>query len=101
MLFEATGHRVAVAETVAQAVSMVLDTRPDLVLLDLTLPDGDGFQVAQRVADADVRPVMVALTGHDDPAIAARCEALGFAGVFVKPVPARELIAKTKEWLGR
>jgi len=100
VLFEATGHRVAVAATVADAVSMVTETNPDLVLLDLTLPDGDGFDVVRRLDDAAIRrPPMVAVTGHDDPAIAVRCNELGLLGVLVKPVPPRELIAKAKGWL--
>ena len=100
MLFEATGHRVAVASTVADAVSMVTETSPDLVLLDLTLPDGEGFDVVQRLDDAAIRrPPIVAVTGHDDPAIVVRCNELGLLGVLVKPVPPKELIAKAKGWL--
>ena len=100
VLFEATGHRVQVAATVSEAVSMVTETRPDLVLLDLTLPDGEGFDVIQQLDDADVpRPPMVAVTGHDDPSIFVRCSDLGLLGVLVKPVPPRELIAKAKGWL--
>jgi len=100
VLFEATGHRVQVASTVSEAVSMVTETRPDLVLLDLTLPDGEGFDVVQRIDALGMpRPPMVAVTGHDDPAIAIRCNELGLLGVLVKPVPPRELIAKAKGWL--
>jgi DNA-binding response OmpR family regulator len=100
VLFEATGHRVTVAATVSEAVRVIRDTHPDLVLLDLTLPDGDGFDVVQGVDDAGVqRPPFAAVTGHDDPAIVARCKELGMVAVLVKPVPPRELIAKAKGWL--
>src|SRR5689334_9993015 len=40
VLFETTGHRVTVAATVSEAVRVIRETHPDLVLLDLTLPDG-------------------------------------------------------------
>jgi len=100
VLFDATGHRVAVAATVAEAVSLIVETHPDLVLLDLTLPDGDGFQVVESVDGSGTqRPIFVALTGHDEPEISARCTATGMAAVLVKPVPPRELIAKTRQWL--
>ena len=79
---------------------MIAETHPDLVLLDLTLPDGDGFDVVEKVgATVGHRPIFVALTGHDEPEVAARCTAAGMSGLLVKPVPPRELIAKTRQWL--
>jgi CheY-like chemotaxis protein len=41
----------------------------------------------------------VALTGHDDPVLTARCRAAGCRDVLLKPVPARELLARTADWL--
>ena len=100
VLFEATGHRVAVARTVAEATATIEDSHPDLVLLDLTLPDGDGFGVLRRLeTKSGPKPVVVALTGHDDPAIAERCATLGCADVLVKPVSPRTLLADTGKWL--
>lgn len=100
VLFEATGHRVAVAGTVAEATATIEASHPDLVLLDLTLPDGDGFGVLRRLGEqTGKKPVVVALTGHDDPAIAERCTALGCTDVLVKPVSPRKLLADTGKWL--
>ena len=100
VLFEATGHRVEVAPTVAEAVAAIVGTHPDLVLLDLTLPDGDGFDVVEQVfASGCPRPPIVAVTGHDDPTLMEKCTSLGFTSVVVKPVQPRELIAQAKEWL--
>jgi two-component system, NtrC family, nitrogen regulation response regulator NtrX len=101
VLFEATGHRVAVARTVAEATATIESSHPDLVLLDLTLPDGDGFGVLRRLGEhPGKKPVVVALTGHDDPDIAQRCASLGCADVLVKPVSPRKLLADTSKWLG-
>lgn len=70
------------------------------MLLDLTLPDGDGFAVLRGVGEMDgARPVVVVFTGHDDPALAERCRALGCRDVLVKPVPPRELLRKVGGWL--
>ena len=44
--------------------------------------------------------VAVALTGRDEPEVVARCRAMGCADVLLKPVPARQLLARAKEWLG-
>src|SRR5207237_1171652 len=48
ILFEETGRRVTVAHSVAEAVHAGANDPPDLLLLDLTLPDGDGLEVAAR-----------------------------------------------------
>jgi DNA-binding response OmpR family regulator len=69
-----------------------------LVLLDLTLPDGSGLDLVQPLLAAGCKTI-VALTGHDDPETRARCLAAGCADVFVKPVPARELVARSAAWL--
>jgi DNA-binding response OmpR family regulator len=93
MLLEAGGHQVRVAITVGDAIRACDDQPVDLMLLDLTLPDGEGLEVLARAA---VPPaVTVALTGWDEPAIIARCRAAGCRDVLVKPVPARTLLALT------
>src|SRR5205814_10226633 len=67
VLFEETGRRVTVAHSVAEAVAAAEHDPPDLLLLDLTLPDGDGLEVVRALAKRGVRTkAIVALTGHDD-----------------------------------
>jgi CheY-like chemotaxis protein len=100
MLFEETGRRVTVAHSVAAAIAAGTADPPDLLLLDLSLPDGDGLEVAQRLREVGIHPkATVALTGSDDPASLGRCEAAGCTAVLVKPVPAAELLKRTAEWL--
>jgi len=101
ILFEETGRRVTVAHSVAEAVKAGESDPPDLLLLDLTLPDGDGLEVAQRLAKSGIKPkATVALTGRDDPESLKRCSDAGVTAVMVKPVPTRELLRKATEWLG-
>ena len=100
ILFEQTGRRVSIAGTVSDAISVASADRPDLMLVDLTLPDGDGFSILEELRRENRSPrVAVALTGHDDPDVAARCTALGCTDVLVKPVPTRELLRRAEEWL--
>jgi CheY-like chemotaxis protein len=100
ILFEETGRRVTVAHSVAEAIAKGASDPPDLLLLDLTLPDGDGLEVAKSLAKRGIEPkATVALTGRDDPASLERCSAAGITAVMVKPVPAKELLRKAKEWL--
>jgi CheY-like chemotaxis protein len=91
MLLESGGHDVRVVRTVADAIAACNERPIDLMLLDLTLPDGDGLEV---LAQATPPPnVTLALTGWDEPAIIERCRAAGCRDVLLKPVSARTLLA--------
>ena len=101
VLFEETGHRVTTTPSIVATVSAARAEPVDLLLLDLGLVDGDGLQVLTELRAAGAMPrVSVALTGRDEPEVAARCRELGCTDVLLKPVPARELIAKARGWLG-
>jgi DNA-binding response OmpR family regulator len=100
ILFEETGRRVSLASSVAEAVEACESERPDLMLLDVTLPDGDGLDVLAQLAGTESAPtVTVALTGHDDEETVLRCRAAGCREVLLKPVPVRELLRRANEWL--
>ena len=98
ILFEETGHRFHAAASVAEAVERFAADPADVLLLDLTLPDGDGLEVLSRLETRGVRPrAAVALTGRDDPATVARCRAAGCRDVLLKPVPIRDLLRRVGE----
>jgi len=101
VLFEETGHRVTTAPSIAATVAAASADPVDLLLLDLGLSDGDGLQVLAQLRMLDAMPrISVALTGREEPEIVARCREMGCADVLLKPVPARELLAKARGWLG-
>ena len=54
----------------ADAVRLIASLAPDLVFLDVQLPDFDGFEIVKRLPEA-IRPVVIYLTAHDDKAIHA------------------------------
>ncbi len=93
MLLQATGHRVSVAGSIAETLRVARAERPDLVLLDLTLPDGEGIEVIPELLVEEDPPIFVALTGHDAREVADRCRTAGCASVIVKPVTSKELLA--------
>ncbi len=93
ILLESSGYEVDVAETVSDAVKAGIALPPDVLLLDLTLPDADGLSVLAQLESNDVRPVLkLAMTGYDDSGTHMRCMAAGCDEVLIKPVPARELL---------
>ncbi|MEP6991940.1 MAG: response regulator [bacterium] len=101
VLFGETGHRVSTAGHVAQILDIIESDHVDLLLLDLGLADGDGFEVLDAIRTRSLTiGKIVALTGREEPEVLARCRDLGCAAVLLKPVPARELLRLAREWLG-
>ena len=101
LLLQATGHRVCVAGSVSEALNVARAERPDLVLLDLTLPDGDGLQVVRELLMEEQPPTFVALTGHDTADVSERCVAAGCVSVIVKPVTSAQLLATVDPLLAK
>jgi two-component system, sensor histidine kinase len=60
------GHEVDVAADGCEAITLALERRPEVVLLDLGLPDMKGTDVAQRIRAAGDPPTLIALTGSDE-----------------------------------
>ncbi|MFC7614093.1 response regulator transcription factor [Actinokineospora soli] len=87
----ARGHGVLHAATAAQARE--LRGEVDLLLLDLHLPDGDGFDVLRDLRRASAIPVLV-LTARDAERDIVRGLHLGADDYLVKPVRLRELLAR-------
>lgn len=98
ILLETAGARVSVAASITEALGFAHSDTPRLVLLDLTLPDGDGLSVIEPLRAAGTK-TFVALTGHDDAATRKRCLDAGCIDVVIKPPRARELVAKAVQWL--
>jgi signal transduction histidine kinase len=95
------GHKVKVAPTGLEGVTLVKETKPDIVLCDIGLPDIDGVEVCRRVvAEMEEPPVMVALTGWGAEGDRDRTRAAGFVHHVVKPVDLdklRDLLASAAD----
>lgn len=88
MLLELDGHRVAAAENGERGIELALGQPFSVALIDIGLPDLDGYQVAQRIraAPACARLILVALTGYGRPEDVRRAHEAGFDAHVVKPV---------------
>ena len=85
---EANGYVVARAADAASALTVVNREHPDLILLDLGLPAGDGYLVLERLRKIEALapiPVLI-VTGRSDADTRKRVAALGVAPVLTKPV---------------
>jgi DNA-binding NarL/FixJ family response regulator len=81
------------AATAPEAVTMAAGTRPDVVLLDITMPGESGMQAIGRIRQESRRTRVLVLTMHDDPAYARAALAAGGSGLIVKDAQSAELLA--------
>jgi two-component system, cell cycle response regulator DivK len=99
----ATGYRTLEATTGIEAVHLASEHTPDLVLMDIQLPDLDGVEALQRLR-ADERTATIpvlALTAQAMRGDRERFLAVGFDGYLSKPVDVRELLGTVREHCDR
>src|SRR5580698_10352516 len=97
------GHDVALASTAKDGLRQARERRPDLVLLDLMLPDGSGTDLCKALRqDATMRGVrVVMLTAKGEEIDRVLGFELGDDDYIVKPFSVRELILRVKALLRR
>ena len=78
------GHSVARAYTGADGIAAYQSMRPDLVLLDLRLPDMTGFDVYERIREH--APAVIVISGHGDVPLAVQAMQAGAENFLTKPV---------------
>jgi two-component system, OmpR family, KDP operon response regulator KdpE len=94
------GYRLLEAPTFAEAVSLVTTRSPELVLLDLGLPDGDGIDLARQVRGFSRVPIIViSARGREDDKVAALDA--GADDYLTKPFGTNELLARMRAALRR
>jgi len=93
------GFEVESAGTGAGAVARVRERRPDVVVLDVMLPDMDGFEVARRLDAEHARVPIVFLTARDAMADKLRGLTTGGGDYVTKPFSLEELIARLRNLL--
>ncbi len=96
----ATGYRTLEASTGAQAVALATEHAPDLVLMDIQLPDFDGVEALGRLR-ADERTAtlpVLALTAQAMEGDRERFLAAGFDGYVSKPVNVADFVATVRRY---
>lgn len=100
--FKANNYEVVSATDAYMATKMSRDENPDLIILDIGLPMGDGFLVMDRLKDilpASMIPIIM-LTGRDPEANKERALKAGAFAFFQKPADNDALLAAVRKALG-
>jgi two-component system cell cycle response regulator DivK len=95
------GHTVIIANDGAQGVAMAASERPDLVLMDLSLPVLDGWEASRRIKGASETSgiPIIALTAHAMPGDQEKALAAGCDDFDTKPVDLGRLLGKIRALL--
>jgi two-component system sensor histidine kinase/response regulator len=104
-ILQKQGHNVTVAGNGRQAVLLYQQHPYDLVLMDVQMPEVDGFQATKEIRQLQTRlgqriPI-VALTAHASPADRQKCLAAGMDEYLSKPIRAKELYEVIEKQTGR
>lgn len=94
MLLRKRGHEVESAPDGASGIEMVDRFRPNVVLLDVGMPQLNGFDACLKIRElaAGKKAVIIAVTGWAQYEVQQRADASGFDGILVKPVGVQEIL---------
>ena len=93
-LLRLRGHDVSVAGDGPTAIEMIVAERPDVALIDIGLPDMDGYEVARTIRRqlTDHKPRLIAMTGYGQASDRAAAFEAGFDAHIVKPASADKIL---------
>jgi two-component system alkaline phosphatase synthesis response regulator PhoP len=98
---QAAGYRVTLAESAARARQAWRSEAPKLALLDVGLPDGNGFALARELRTAAPQTAIIFLTAHGNPEERVRGLEIGADDYLTKPFHFRELLLRIQNCLKR
>jgi signal transduction histidine kinase/ActR/RegA family two-component response regulator len=95
LLLQLSGHDTRVAYSGPEALDIAAAFRPDVVLLDIGLPEMDGFEVARRLREREDsgRAILVAVTGYGQEEVRQRAKEVGFDNHLLKPLDLDALLS--------
>ena len=91
-LLTGAGYSVSTARGHQEFMEKLCDTKPDLILLDVHMPDCDGFSIAQRVARSQI-PIIF-MTAHDRPSYRQCAPIVGAEDYIAKPFDTDFLLSR-------
>jgi CheY-like chemotaxis protein/AraC-like DNA-binding protein len=91
------GYRLLSARDGTEAFRVLAGAEPQVVILDLGLPDIDGREILRRLTSATARLPVIVITGQQEPRAAVECMKLGALDYFTKPFTLDEITASVEK----
>jgi len=85
------GHTVVVARDAESALNLAAASKPTVAIIDIGLPDVDGFTLARRLREAYTSLPLIAVTGHETFGARQRAKEAGIGTYLLKPIDLAEL----------
>ncbi|MGA2160946.1 MAG: response regulator [Methanoregula sp.] len=92
-----SGFEVFLTENGRQGIERTEQLKPDLIITDLLMPDGDGFQVLEALRTKKLNIPAIILTSDIQKTTARRCRDLGACAVLNKPVNKEQIISAVRD----
>ncbi|MBI5354439.1 MAG: response regulator [Chloroflexi bacterium] len=96
MLLKTHGFEVITANTGVEGIELAKKNSPNVILLDLMMPDIDGREVCKAIRSFSNTPILI-LSAINDPEVVAKVLDAGADDFLVKPVPSSVLVAHIKK----
>lgn len=93
-VLEKNEYSVDIAETAKVGEKYALENSYDIIILDLGLPDGDGFDVCKNMRDEDVATPVLILSAEQETDVKIKCLRVGADDYLTKPFDTEELLAR-------
>jgi two-component system, OmpR family, KDP operon response regulator KdpE len=100
LLLKSNGFEVAATNNSTEGLTMIRDVSPDVVILDLMMPEMDGWQICKAVREFSQVPIII-LSALNDPSMIASVLDAGADDYLTKPTPSRVLIAHINRLINR
>jgi DNA-binding response OmpR family regulator len=100
LLLKSNGFEVAATNNSTEGLTMIRDISPDVVILDLMMPEMDGWQICKAVREFSQVPIII-LSALNDPSMIASVLDAGADDYLTKPTPSRVLIAHINRLINR
>jgi DNA-binding response OmpR family regulator len=100
LLLKSNGFEVAATNNSAEGLTLIRDFSPDVVILDLMMPEMDGWQICKAAREFSQVPIII-LSALNDPSMIASVLDAGADDYLTKPTPSRVLIAHINRLINR
>ncbi len=100
LLLQPTNSTIVAAHTGRDGIAITRESKPDVVLLDLMMPEMDGWQVCKEIRAFSTVPILI-LSAMDNPGMIATALDAGADDYLIKPVPSGVLVAHINKLVRR